>query len=57
MRSGEMVWLYYVRENMQAINTQTSGQPHPYMIFTSGHIPFQGYAQYDLARWDYSNYA
>lgn len=57
LTSGEMLWLYYVRENMQTINNQSAGQPQPYMIFASGHIPFQGYARYDVARWDYSNYA
>lgn len=56
LTSGEMLWLYYVRENMQKINNQSARQPQPYMIFASGHIPFQGYALYDLARWDYSNY-
>jgi hypothetical protein len=57
LASGEMFWLYWVRENMQDINSKTSGQPRPYLIFASGHIPFQGGAHYDVAHWLYSNYA
>jgi hypothetical protein len=30
--------------------------PQMYVVFTSGHLPFMGDAQYDLSRWDYSNY-
>ena len=56
LTTSEMLWLYYVRENMKAVNNRTSDQPQSYMIFTNGHIPFQGRAHYDLARWGYSNY-
>jgi hypothetical protein len=56
LTSGEFLWLYYVRENMQTINTKATAQPQPYMIFASGHLPFQGTPRYDLSRWDYSNY-
>ena len=56
LSSGEMVWLYYVRENMESIDRSTTSTPEPYMIFATGHIPWQGDALYDLERWDYSNY-
>jgi hypothetical protein len=57
LRSKELIWLYMVRENMQAIDKSTSSPPQPYLLFASGHIPYQGDAHYDLARWDYSNYS
>jgi len=53
----EMIWLYLVRENMQAIAENPFNPPQAYMIFASGHIPYQGDAQYNLARWSYSNYS
>lgn len=55
--SGEMVWLYQVRENRQAIDGGGPGLPQPYLIFSSGYVPFIGDAQFDLSRWDYSNYS
>jgi hypothetical protein len=57
LRSQELIRLYMVRENMQAIDTSTSSPPQYYLLFASGHIPYQGDAHYDLARWNYSNYA
>ncbi len=49
----EMLWLYVVRENVESIGKQ---QSQPYLIFTNGHMPYQGNARFDLAQWDYSNY-
>jgi hypothetical protein len=49
----ELIWLYMVRENREVSGTP---QPQPYLIFTSGYIPYQDDAQYDLYRWQYSNY-
>lgn len=57
LTSGEMVWLYRVRENMQSIDKGGISTPQPYMIFASGYVPFIGDAQFDLSRWDYSNYS
>lgn len=57
-QSGELVWLYRVRENRQAIEmTQLSPQPRSYIVFASGHIPYLADAQFDLGRSNYSNYA
>lgn len=53
--SGELIWLYFVRENMQSIADGNGG--HPYLVFTSGHIPYQGDARHDVQRWNYSNFA
>ena len=52
--SGEFIWLYLVRENLEAIK---AGKVKPYLIFASGHMPYIGNARYDLSRWDYSNYS
>ncbi|HXJ13298.1 MAG TPA: hypothetical protein VNH19_13580, partial [Candidatus Limnocylindrales bacterium] len=56
LTNQEMFWLYRVRENMEAVAGSTLNQPRPYMIFTNGHIGFQGDAHYDLNYWDYANY-
>jgi hypothetical protein len=57
VNSGEMLWLYRVRENMQSIDSGGTSLPQPYLIFASGYVPFIGDAQFDLSRWDYSNYS
>jgi hypothetical protein len=57
VQSEEMFWLYLVRENQQAFNAGGANRPQPYIIFARGHTPYQGDSQYDLAYWDYSNYA
>ena len=56
LTSGEMLWLYLVRQNMESINNNLLSSPQLYIVFTTGHMPFQGDAQYDLVRWHYSNY-
>lgn len=53
----EMVWLYRVRENMQSVASSTANPLQPFMIFTNGHIPNLGRAQFDLSYWDFANYA
>lgn len=57
LSSEEMIWLYMVRENGGSVITNRSTPPQLYMIFTNGHIPYQGDAKYDLSRWDYCNYS
>ena len=52
----EMLWVYQVRENQEAINAAAGNAPVLYMLFTNGHMPFQGDAQYDLNYWNYANY-
>jgi len=52
----EMIWLYWVRENMQPPTGQIS-PGRPYLIFTNGHLPCEGRAQFDLNYWDYANFA
>ncbi len=56
-RKGEMLWLYRVRENRMAIDFAGSTPvPRSYLIFASGHLPYIGDAQFNLARWNYSNF-
>ncbi|MEV5409791.1 hypothetical protein AB0K60_13250 [Thermopolyspora sp. NPDC052614] len=50
---GEAVWLYLVRPNL----LPSTPQPQEYAIFTSGHLPYRGDARFDLAYWNYANYA
>jgi hypothetical protein len=55
----EMIWLYYCAENMLAANAPSAGtqKPQPYVVFSNGHIPYLANARFDLALWDYGNYA
>src|SRR6266704_5860898 len=52
----EMFWLYWVRENIETINTNIAEAPQQYLIFSNGHLPFQGETRFDLNYWDYANY-
>ncbi|HLA63639.1 MAG TPA: hypothetical protein VK610_04380, partial [Rhodothermales bacterium] len=51
--ADEVIWLYRVRQNRQPGST---GAGPGYLLFAGGHVPYAGDAQYDLARWNYSNY-
>jgi hypothetical protein len=52
----EVIWLYLIRENIQAVDAGGSKAPVPYVVFTSGNVPYQGNARFNLAHWSYSNY-
>lgn len=54
--SGEAIWLYQVRQNMQTI-AEGRGTPQPCLVFASGHMPYYGDARFDLNRYNYSNYS
>jgi hypothetical protein len=55
LSSKEFMFIYLVRENVEAL--QESAPPRPYIIFTSGNLPYYGNARLDLARYDFSSYA
>jgi hypothetical protein len=56
--SGELVWLYFVVENLLAANAGVNpNRPRAVVAFATGHMPFLANARYDLSLWDYSNYA
>jgi hypothetical protein len=50
--NAEAIRLYLVRENEQA----PAGDAR-YIVFANGHISYRGDAQYDLAYFDFANYA
>jgi hypothetical protein len=55
--SGEMVWTYLLRQNIQAIDNASGSPPQQYAIVATGHMPFEGEARFDLNRWDYANFS
>jgi hypothetical protein len=57
LATGELIWLYEIRENRQAIAENRINRGQPYMLFTTGHMPFCGEARFDTGRWNYSNYS
>jgi hypothetical protein len=56
LSNQEMLWVYQVRENQEAIDNKSASAPPVYMVFTSGRVAFQGEAQYDLNYFNYANY-
>jgi hypothetical protein len=55
-RTLELIWLYNVRENRQAIHQGIAGVSGPTVVFVSGHVPYRGDAHFDVAKWDYATY-
>ena len=54
----ELLWLYLVRENQQAVAAGTpSRRAQPYLVFATGHMPYWGDARFDTAKWDGAHYA
>jgi hypothetical protein len=56
VESRELVWLYLVREDQQAL-TAPGTPPQPWLLFTSGDVPYRGSARFDLGKWGYASYA
>jgi hypothetical protein len=56
LTSRELIWLYRVRENQEAID-YTDPQTRPYLVFTSGHVPYHADARFNVGKWSYSNCA
>jgi len=55
LAENEMVWAYLPWQQQQA---QADGATdRAYLVFTSAHIPPMNIPRFDVARWDYSNYA
>jgi hypothetical protein len=58
LSSDEMIWLYVIIENINAANTfTTSLRPQVRFIFAHPRIDYLANARFDLARFNYSNYA
>jgi hypothetical protein len=56
VESGELVWVYHVRQNRKAIDDGGANTPQPYVVFASGHMPYMGDPHFDVNRWNYANY-
>ena len=56
LSNQEMLWVYQVRENQEAIDNNGATAPPLYMLFTIGRITFQGDARFDLNYFNYANY-
>jgi hypothetical protein len=56
LASGEMLWLYKVRENRDP-EVAGSAAARPVVVFAGGHLRYAGQPQFDLAHWDFANYA
>ena len=54
LTNQEMIWLYFVRENVEP-NPALSSAP-PYLLFTNGQMRLEGQAYFDLNYWNYANY-
>lgn len=52
---GELIWLYFIRENEQAASSQP-GSPASYIFFATGHMKFEGEPRFDVSRANFANY-
>lgn len=50
---AEAIRRYLVRENSQA----AKGAVAPYAVFVNGHVRYRANAEFDLAYWNFANYA
>jgi hypothetical protein len=57
LTSGELIWTYLLRQNIQGIDNATGAKPQQYLILTTGHMPFEGEARFDLNHWNYANFS
>jgi hypothetical protein len=56
LASGELIWTYLVRQNIQGIDNASGTPPQQYLVLASGHMPFEGEARFDVNHWDYANF-
>jgi hypothetical protein len=57
LKSGEVIWLYWVRENRQSIAQRLTPASRGCLVFASGHMPYAADARFNLSKWDYANVA
>ena len=53
----QMMWLYLLRENMQAVARNGVNVPVAALIFTSGYVPYRAEPQFNLSHWNLGNFA
>jgi len=56
-KSKEVFWLYLLRENIQPLQNTIGPQTQPAAVFVNGHVRYWANSRFDLAYWDFSNYA
>lgn len=57
-QGNEAVWLYRLIESRRYVdNPSTTAPARSWLAFSSGQLPYGADAQYDIARWDYGNFA
>lgn len=56
LAQDELLWVYLIRENQQEALSGDQGV-QPYLVFTSGHLPYLGDARADVARVEYAHLA
>ena len=52
----ELLRLYLVHDRRGPAPAPEVAGAAAYLVYTTGHLPFQGYARFNLSRFDYSNY-
>ena len=55
LSSGEMLWLYWVSENVQEM-LKSSLPIQTALIFSSGQMPYAAAPRFDVSHWNYSNH-
>lgn len=55
LAEAEMIWLYRPWQQEEALIAGTTSRS--YIVFASAHMPQMNLPRFDVARWDYSNYA
>jgi hypothetical protein len=56
LETGELVWLYLIRQNLQAV-TEAGSTPRRYVLFTNGQVSYRADARFELSYWNFANYA
>jgi hypothetical protein len=54
---SEGLFTYELRENVQAAIEATGDRPHRVVVLSSAQMEHAPWARFDVARWDYANYA
>jgi hypothetical protein len=57
LTSGELIWTYLLRQNIQAIDNATGIKPQQYLVLSTAFMPFEGAARFDLNHWSYANFS
>jgi hypothetical protein len=52
----QMMWLYVIRENMQAASSSIVAAPTPAVVFTTGYMPYFAEPLFDLSHWNFANF-